>query len=545
MTTTRTRSRFIRLGAALATAALLAAFALVLVQAQVRAQRELEERFALRTAIGASFVSSWIDDFARQEADDAAATLSAAAPQRRDFELFVETHDLPAAVLLDGRGRVLHVWPRSPDLLGTDLAGKYPHLAAAVAGRVGVSNVVPSAVEGTPIVAVAAPFETPYGDRVVSGGFAVSEMPIGQTYLENVTPIEGARVYLVDAAGEPLSSNRATPQEVDPRDRALLAAIPTSTDDTTRFGDDIASIEPIAGTPWRLVVAVPSRSLFEPIGGWSLWGPWITFAALVIAVGAGWWLFEKLGRSRAALASANAELIAHGTRLAEGAAAQRRFMSSASHELRTPLTSIIGYIELVRDAEDDDERLRALEVVERNANRLYALVDSLMTVFRSEVETFATDHVELYSVVAESVEAALPEATSRQIELQLRGQPPAPVLGDRQRLAQVVDNIVSNAIKYSPEGGRVGVGVETDPSTVRVEIADQGIGIPEDELERMFERFFRARTARSARIGGTGLGLAITHAIVEKHGGHIRVESSEGEGTTFVVELPHARGGPS
>ena len=533
----------LRLVAALGTIILLAAFALVLIRAQVRARAELEERFALRTQIAATFVSAWVDDLARREADEAGKALGGPSPRREAFEGLVRGLRLTAAVLLDDKGRLLQVWPRSPDLLGTDVASNYAHLTAAVDGRVAVSNVVPSAVAGTPVVAVAVPFETSHGARVFSGGFSITETPIGRPYLSNVTPIEGSRVYLVDASAKPLSSNLDDPGTMHPDDDDLLAALRSRTEGTFALGEDIASIEPVEGTPWRIAVAVPSESLFGPIGGWSLWAPWITFAGLLVAVCVAWWLLEKLGRNRRALALANTELVARGDQLEEAVAAQRRFISAASHELRTPLTSIIGYLELLRDADSTEERGRALEVVERNTKRLHALVDDLMLVFRMEVETLASAEVDLHEVVLESVEAATPAAAQRQIHLDVKRRgSPASVMGDRQLLAQAVDNLVSNAIKYGLEGGRVEIIVESNRSNVCLSVTDGGIGIPTDELPRLFERFFRARTARTARIGGTGLGLAITQTIIEKHGGRIDVTSVEGEGTTFVVKLPLEEG---
>ena len=536
------RSR-LRLFAAIGTIILLAAFAFVLIRAQVRARDELEERFALRTQIAATFVSAWVDDFARREAVEAGETLGGPTPRRRAFEGSVRALHLTAAVLLDDAGRLLQVWPRSPDLLGTNVAANYAHLTDAVDGRVAVSNVVPSVVAGTPVVAVAVPFETSHGNRIFSGAFSLTDTPIGRPYLANVTPIEGSRVYLVDASAKPLSSNLDDPAVVHPEDDDLLAALRSGAEGTFALGEDIASVEPVESTPWRIAVAVPSESLFDPIGGWSLWAPWATFAGLIAAVCVAWWLLEKLGRNRRALALANTELVAHGDQLEEAVAAQRRFISAASHELRTPLTSIIGYLELIRDANGAEERDKALEVLERNSKRLQALVDDLMLVFRMEVETLASTEVDLHEVVLESVEAATPAAARRQIHLDVKRQgSPASVMGDRQLLAQAVDNLVSNAIKYSREGGRVEIIVESDRSNVCLSVSDGGIGIPTDELPKLFERFFRARTARSARIGGTGLGLAISQTIIEKHGGRINVSSVEGEGTTFVVRLPLEEG---
>ena len=520
---------------------LLGAFALVLIQAQVRAREDLEERFGLRSVIAGAFVSSWIDDFANRETADAAESLDSVDPDPKDFRRMVRSYGLVAAVLLDDRGRVLLLEPTNRELIGTKLSAQYEHLDRAVRGLTGVSNVVPSAVEGIPVVAVAVPFDTIAGRRVFSGAFAISETPIGKAYLENISPIVGSRVYLVDAFAKPFSTNLDAPDAVSEMDRDLFAAIRSGKTGTFEIDGDVASIEGVDGTPWRIAVVVPSEELFEPITGWTQWAPWFTFAALAAAVAVVWWLFEKVGRSGAALAQSNAELARRNSQVEEAAAAQRRFMSAASHQLRTPLTSILGYLELLPDASNEEERQHSLEVIERNAKRLFGLVDSLMLVFRSEVETYARDEIDFSRVVVESIEAAMPAASDKGIALELRGNPSSgTVRGDRERLGQVVDNLVSNAVKFSHEGGTVEVDLESDAYKVRMTVTDHGRGIPADEIGSLFERFFRTSTARGAQIKGTGLGLAITRSIIEKHGGHIDVSSAEGKDTVFTVELPVA-----
>lgn len=513
---------------------------MILAQGQVRARDDLEDRFTLRTTIAASFVSSWIDDFASRAGVDASARLGTGDGNRRGFREMVRAYRLEAALLLDDRGRVLQVWPRSPEIIGTELASKYSHLKQAVDGERAVSNVVPSAVEGIPVVAVAIPFQSQAGHRVFSGAFSISRTPIGKPYLENVTPILGSRVYLVDANGKPLSTNLDAPDSIDPQDARLFTTLRSGVTGTHEFGESIASVEAVKGTPWRIVVTAPADELFEPIRGWSHWTTWITFAALVVAVAAAWWAFEKVGRSIETSAELYAELARRNAQVEEASAGQRRFISAASHELRTPLTSILGYLELLPGEEDEEVRKQALSVVDRNAQRLLGLVDSLMQVFRNEVETFASDGVDFTQIVTESVHSVMPAASSRSVSIELRADISVTVLGDRELLGQVADNLLSNAVKFSHEGGQVKVAVDSSAFKAQLTVADQGIGVPPDEVDSLFERFFRASTARGARVKGTGLGLAISRAIIEKHGGHVDVSSVLGEGTTFTVELPLA-----
>ena len=217
------------------------------------------------------------------------------------------------------------------------------------------------------------------------------------------------------------------------------------------------------------------------------------------------------------------------------------FVASVSHELRTPLTSIRGYLELVReDTSLGEEQQRMLGIVERNADRLLGLVTDLL--FIAEVDagklTIERNPVELADVAAESVETAGPRARAAGIKLQLDAEQELVVAGDHSRLAQVLDNLISNAIKFTPVGGRVDVRVFRADGAAVIEVSDTGVGIPEEDRPHLFERFYRADSATAAAVQGTGLGLAIVGAITESHGGTVAVQSGEREGATFVVRLP-------
>jgi signal transduction histidine kinase len=218
------------------------------------------------------------------------------------------------------------------------------------------------------------------------------------------------------------------------------------------------------------------------------------------------------------------------------------FVSTISHELRTPLTSINGYVELARE-QADPETDGYLEVVARNAGRLLALVNDLLLVARLQSGSFELEleRVDVGRLVMDSVASAKPVAVGANVELRLRlSGVDTQVRGDRRRLGQVVDNLVSNAIKFSPDAGAVDLTVDRRDGKVMIEVEDRGIGIPESEHGRLFERFFRAQGALDRQIPGTGLGLYITKSIVEAHGGTVVARSVVGEGTSFVVELPAA-----
>ena len=235
------------------------------------------------------------------------------------------------------------------------------------------------------------------------------------------------------------------------------------------------------------------------------------------------------------------ELAEQNERLRELDRMKDDFVASVSHELRTPLTSIRGYLELVReDAGLDEDQDRMLGIVDRNADRLLGLVSDLL--FMAQVDagklTLESKPVQLADLVTESVEAANPRADASELELHLDVDEELVVEGDRMRLAQVFDNLISNAIKFTPVGGSVEVRVFQSEGTAVIEVSDTGIGIAEHERQHLFERFFRTNGATLAAVQGTGLGLAIVSAITESHGGTVGVESRVGEGTTFVVRLP-------
>jgi signal transduction histidine kinase/CHASE3 domain sensor protein len=226
------------------------------------------------------------------------------------------------------------------------------------------------------------------------------------------------------------------------------------------------------------------------------------------------------------------------------------FTALVSHELRTPLTSIIGYLELLRDDAAADgadpaaqQRMQFLTVVDRNARRLLRLVGDLLFVAQVEAGKLSLEEadVDLGAVARESVEAAAPRARDGGVELALEADDAPVVRGDRDRLAQALDNLVSNAIKFTPAGGRVAVRLAREDDRAVLEVADTGIGISQADLEQLFQRFFRTQRATSAAIPGVGLGLTIAQAIVHGHDGQISVQSRDGEGTTFRIELPLLR----
>ena len=249
-------------------------------------------------------------------------------------------------------------------------------------------------------------------------------------------------------------------------------------------------------------------------------------------------------RARAAAEEMQLRLTEQNERLLEADRLKDEFVALISHDLRTPLTSIIGYVELALDETVDpvldDERRSYLGIVSRSSERLLRLVDDLLFVARVQAGRLVLDPTELdlADVARQAVSEAQPRAEQRSLEVSYFGDGPLPVRGDRGRVFQLLDNLVSNALKFTPEGGDVQVRTRRTADGAVLEVSDSGIGLAPGESERVFERFFRSTRAVDGQIPGTGLGLFIAKAIAEAHGGRISVSSREGGGTTFRIELP-------
>lgn len=241
-------------------------------------------------------------------------------------------------------------------------------------------------------------------------------------------------------------------------------------------------------------------------------------------------------------ALAHGVLVAQNEQLLELDQFKDELVATVSHELRTPLTSITGYLELVFDGETPltVEQSKFLSVVDRGAKRLSAIISDLLFVAQAQAGPMILERkpIDVAALVEESFTAALPRATEGSVELNLGRCDDCQVVGDRKSLSQVVDNLLSNALKFTQVGGLVEMCVFAQDNSVAIEVSDTGTGISPADQKELFNRFFRTEAAMKGAIQGTGLGLSIVKTIVERHGGEITVESSEGKGSRFRVILP-------
>ena len=223
--------------------------------------------------------------------------------------------------------------------------------------------------------------------------------------------------------------------------------------------------------------------------------------------------------------------------------ARHAFVAQATHELRTPLTNIRLYVETAIDEGERDPATRAkcLNVINGETRRLERIVGEMLSVAEIEAGSFKIKHddVRIESVFADLEHDYLPPAKDKQIELTFNLPPKLPqIKGDRDKMLLALHNLVGNALKYTPDGGSVEVNVSTSGRDLIVEVQDSGIGISAEDAERIFDRFYRAKDPRVAKITGSGLGLTLAREVVRLHGGDITVDSQINQGSTFTLTLP-------
>ena len=222
-------------------------------------------------------------------------------------------------------------------------------------------------------------------------------------------------------------------------------------------------------------------------------------------------------------------------------AVRNDFVANVSHELKTPVGAISLLTETIEDAAGDGEAVRRFsQRLHKESKRLAALVQDIIELSRVQGKNIvhAGTPVDLTEVISEAVDRSRLPAESKGIELRLGGELPRRVHGDADQLMMAFRNLIDNAVRYSPEKTRVGVGLSSRDGIAQVTITDQGIGIAKEDQERIFERFYRVDAARSRQTGGTGLGLSIVKHVITNHGGEVSLWSQRGKGSTFTVRLP-------
>jgi signal transduction histidine kinase len=299
-------------------------------------------------------------------------------------------------------------------------------------------------------------------------------------------------------------------------------------------------------TRTRLLV-LTLAAFVAPLTG--LFGPTATSDRIVIA-GAAIVLFGlvllrmvELAQKQEAAGAREQALRETADRLHDLDRLKDQFIATVSHELRTPLTSIHGYLDLLVEGEAGeltDEQRQFLTVAERNTDRLQRLVDDLLLVSELDAGKLRLEfgNLDLRVLAQESLESARPQAEAGGITLAFPAETALQVNGDRMRLGQLLDNMISNAVKFTPRGGTVSVRTSRSNGSAVLEVEDTGMGVLDGDQEHLFDRFFRTQAAEENAIQGSGLGLAISQAIAQAHGGLIEVSSKENAGATFRLVFP-------
>jgi diguanylate cyclase (GGDEF)-like protein len=286
---------------------------LALHNAQASAHRGVAQRWQAKAGTSADLESTYISQLTAREQQVARHSLSGPHPAAA-FAAVVQGFGFPAAVLLDHTGRDLEIIPSDPKLVGTELGSKYAHLTAALHGRVGVSNIVNSAVKATAVVAFAVPYQTPQGRRVFSGGFPISDTPLA-AYLNDATTLQGARLFLVDGIGAILATNGQNTSQ----SRTLLQQAPAlgkaaagSLGGSYKAGSIRYTFAkaPVPGTSWSLIITAPTSRVFAATGGSGQWLPWLILGLLSVLIGVAAFLTIRLLEGRRRLADANHQLVA-------------------------------------------------------------------------------------------------------------------------------------------------------------------------------------------------------------------------------------------
>jgi signal transduction histidine kinase len=515
-----------------------------LLHAQHNSREVQAQRFQLRVGLMGDFVTSYVTDLIERERAAARAFLADPVVTKRDFTRSVTGFGYPAAVLLDDRGRVLHVAPDNPAVVGTDLTGRYAHLRTAVTqGRPAVSVVVPSAARGMPVVAFAVPFDTVSGRRVFSGAVDVRHNQLS-SYVSTALSLSGVRIQLVDAAGAIVAANRPLDGAVpnlssdNPALAAALRQHPAGRyqqhGNTWRYAS-----EDISGTPWQLSATVREDVLFASLADSQFAGR----AALTAAAVVGLIVVAAVARSRRGrrdLQRSEAELAQRADQLQQANAQMSDFLAMLTHDVRQPLANVVAAGELIladwADMDESDKHHYLRRMISAG-HRASDLVGEILTLAQLDAGALVGRPVRLDIPHAVRVAVTAHHVAPDQ-PITVVAPDQCTALADPAHLQLILGNLLGNATKYGAPP--VTITVANDSDYVRIHIADHGEGIPEDFLPHLFDRFSRADSGVATTKAGTGLGLYFVHQLARASGLTVDHRSNQPHGAVFTLALPHA-----
>jgi signal transduction histidine kinase len=553
------RPRTVLTAAIMLLVAVLALFAVALVNSHGDDRRDAERRFAERARISAGLTESLFSSVAGQSAPENARRLGGAVVDRRRLERQVREARIAYAAVLDQRGRVLAGSRRLPADARKRLAARPRSIRAVLAGRPFTLSDFIDVRGGGGVLEFAAPFPTRHGRRVLVQGFParlISAFLGG--YLARIPEARRASAYVLDARGRVVGSPTQQPQadgrNVRVREPGLVAALRSGSEGHFDSGGTERTFisAPVQGSDWRVVLSTPSSVLYE---GTNPLVQWLVLIALAGAGAAAVFLLSRTVRSAAEVEAANARLARTNAELAQSNLELKRsnaeleqFASVASHDLQEPLRKVQSFGDQLERRFAADLPLEAVDYLRRmrsSANRMSTLIEDLLRFSRVSTREQMREEVDLAEVAREVVAADLDGMVHDTHGSVHVGALPT-VLADPVQMRQLVQNLIANALKFHRPGEPPEVRLEpvdTDtPGLVGFTVTDNGIGFDPRYEERIFRVFERLHPHNV--YTGTGIGLALCRKIVERHGGQISAESAEGHGARFTIALPHAPSGP-
>ena len=485
------------------------------------AQRSATERASLAGAL--------IDSMFQNGYRSSAATVLPVSRERvTPAEVRAISQAAPLGAVLGPQGKVIASWPPLTAFLAAVIQHD-PSVRAALAGRRnGLSNLL-SPAGMPPGFLSATSYGTPYGRRVQVRWVredAMREM-LAQ-YLRYVAHYPGARVYLLDGNNEVIGASTGA--------QRVAAADPTTAAQSPGM---FVAVSRLHVAPWRVLYTVPTKKLYAS-NGYEAALSFLLLGAFGVAALVCVFLLVRLSSRSSALAKANVELAARSAEAEQANNAKSQFLATMSHELRTPLNAIIGFADLMHDGRlgpVSEQHRESLDDIRGSARHLLDLINEVLDLARIESGRIMLDiqSIDPVDVVLGAVDSLRSLAAERNLSVTLEAQSTDNVLLDPARLRQVVLNYLSNAIKFTPEGGLVQVRVLRELDELVLEVIDTGGGIALSDQERVFGEF---EQLHGAAYGGTGLGLAVTKRIIEAQGGAVGVHSTPGHGSTFYARLP-------
>ena len=485
------------------------------------AQRSATERASLAGALIDSM-------FQNSYRNSAAQVLPVSRARVTPAEVRAITQAAPLGAVLGPEGKVIASWPPLTAYLAAVIQHD-PSVRAALAGRRnGLSNLLAPA--GMPPGFLAATsYPTQFGRRVKVRWVREDAMrAMLAQYLRYVAHYPGARVYLLDGNNQVIGSSTGSLSSAA-ADPAMVAQSPGM----------FVAVSRLHVAPWRVLYTVPAKKLYAS-NGYDAALSYLLLGAFGLAALVCVFLLVRLSSRSNALAKANVELAARSAEAEQANNAKSQFLATMSHELRTPLNAIIGFADLMHDGRlgpVSEQHRESLDDIRGSARHLLDLINEVLDLARIESGRILLDiqSIDPVDVVSAAVDSLRSLAAERDLAVTLEAQSIDNVLLDPARLRQVVLNYLSNAIKFTPEGGLVQVRVLHELDELVLEVIDTGGGIAPEDQERVFGEF---EQLHGAAYGGTGLGLAVTKRIIEAQGGTVGVRSSPGHGSTFYARLP-------